>query len=152
MVQNGLKWSKMAQYGKFFSKTTKNGENGKIILNSVGQIFWYSNIFKYICANIFIRQIIRWIFLGQIYSDIHYDLLLLMNIFGSSFVQYIWSQIYSYIHSSKKKLHSSHTIISDEGEVQVWNFFVGKLNINGVNFGVTQFHTQFTHVFKHSGA
>ena len=39
--------------------------------SSVGRIFGYSNIFKYIWTNIFICQNIHWFCLGRIHSDIH---------------------------------------------------------------------------------
>ena len=66
-------WSKMVQYG---SKITQNMKMAKIVQNSLGKIIWYSNTFEYF---------------GRIYSfeKIFVDFTW-ANIFGNSFVQYLW--------------------------------------------------------------
>ena len=98
--KNGLNcyyWSKMVQYG---SKITQNMKIAKIVKNNVGQIIWYSNTFKYF-GRIYYSQKHLFIFLGQIYSDIHSwyfyhveytwifirQIYMVTNIFGYSFVQ-----------------------------------------------------------------
>ena len=77
----------MVQYG---SKITQNIKMAIIVQNSLGNITWYLNTFEYFgqiysFAKIFIDFLMGefiWIFIRDIFN--------MPNIFGYSFVQYLW--------------------------------------------------------------
>ena len=78
---------------------------------SVGQILGHSNIFKYIWTNIFIRQnIFADFFWCEYIRTFIRDVFILTNIFGYSFIHYLWQQIHYNFHLSLKKTFAQHSL------------------------------------------
>ena len=83
-------------------------KRAKIVQKNLGKIIWYLNTFDYFWLIYSFAKIFADFYMGEFIRIFIRDIFIRPNIFGYSFVQYLWYRIYSEIHLSKDFIFVSH--------------------------------------------